>query len=167
MSRPRELPLRTVVVTVSSSRRENDPSDHSGPRLKEWAQGLGAAVVAHVAVADRQDEISSILRFWIDEEDVALVLTTGGTGFGPDDVTPEATLEVVDRLAPGIPEAMREASRPHTENWMLSRAVAGIRGRSVIVNFPGSPASIDQVGPAIARPLLHAVTLLRQGEVRH
>ena len=74
------------------------------------------------------------------------MLTTGGTGFAPSDVTPEATRAVIDREAPGIAEAMRAASRPHTPNWMLSRAVAGIRRRTLIVNFPGSPKSIRQVG---------------------
>ena len=88
------------------------------------------------------------------------MLTTGGTGFAPSDVTPEATRAVIEREAPGIAEAMRAASRPHTPNWMLSRAVAGIRRRTLIVNFPGSPKSIRQVGDEIAPAIPHAVALL-------
>ena len=89
-----------------------------------------------------------------------VVLTTGGTGVAPRDVTPEATRDVIEREAPGIAEAMREASREHTRNWMLSRAVAGVRGRTLIVNFPGSPRSIEQAGAAIADALPHALALL-------
>jgi molybdenum cofactor synthesis domain-containing protein len=99
------------------------------------------------------------LRHWCDLERCALVLTSGGTGLSPTDVTPEATRAVIEREAPGIPEAMREASRAHTANWMLSRAVAGTRGASLIVNFPGSPASIQQTGEVLAGPLSHALAL--------
>jgi molybdenum cofactor synthesis domain-containing protein len=88
------------------------------------------------------------------------VLTTGGTGFSPNDLTPEATRAVVEREAPGIPEAMRAASRPHTRHWMLSRGVAGIRGTTLIVNFPGNPKSIREAGEAIAGALPHALELL-------
>jgi molybdenum cofactor synthesis domain-containing protein len=89
-----------------------------------------------------------------------LVLSTGGTGFAPSDVTPEATRAVIQREAPGLAEAMRGASREHTPHWMLSRGVAGIRGSSLIVNFPGSPDSIEQAGAAIAPALPHAVQLI-------
>ena len=94
-------------------------------------------------------------------------MTTGGTGFAPSDVTPEATRAVIEREAPGIPEAMRAASRPHTRNWMLSRGLAGIRGSSLIVNFPGSPASIEQAGEAIAEALPHAIALIACGPTAH
>ena len=88
------------------------------------------------------------------------MLTTGGTGFSANDLTPEATRAVIDREAPGIPEAMRAASRPHTRHWMLSRAVAGIRGSTLIVNFPGSPKSIGEAGEAIAAASPHALELV-------
>jgi molybdenum cofactor synthesis domain-containing protein len=88
------------------------------------------------------------------------VLTTGGTGFSPNDLTPEATRAVIEREAPGIPEAMRAASRLHTRHWMLSRGVAGIRGSTLIINFPGSPGSIGEAGEAIATALPHALELL-------
>lgn len=88
------------------------------------------------------------------------MLTTGGTGLAPSDVTPEATRETIEREAPGIAEAMRLASRPHSDHWMLSRGVAGVRGRTLIVNFPGSPRSIAQTGEAISPALEHALELL-------
>ena len=96
-----------------------------------------------------------------------LVLTTGGTGVSPSDVTPDATLAVIERDVPGLPHAMRDASKLHTANWMLSRAVAGIRGGSLIVNFPGNPASIDETGEAIADALKHAIALLAGRPVGH
>jgi molybdopterin adenylyltransferase len=116
---------------------------------------------------DEQATIAARLTYWADAAGVALILTSGGTGFSPDDVTPEATREVLDREAPGIAEAMREASRPHTANWMLSRAVAGIRGGTLIVNFPGSPRSIDQTAAALAPALPHALALLAGGRPSH
>ena len=117
-------------------------------------------VVGRDLIPDRRQLIEERLRHWADVEHCALVLTTGGTGLSPSDVTPEATRAVIEREAPGIPHAMREASRPHTPNWMLSRAVAGTRGASLIVNFPGNPASIDETGDAIADALGHALALI-------
>ena len=96
-----------------------------------------------------------------------MVLTSGGTGLSPDDVTPEATRAVLEREAPGIAEAMRAASRPHSGNWMLSRGVAGTRGRTLIVNFPGSPRSIGQCGASLAAALPHALALLAGERTRH
>ncbi len=107
------------------------------------------------------------MRHWCDVERCGLVLTTGGTGFSPTDVTPEATRAVIDREAPGLAEAMRLVSREYTRHWMLSRAVAGIRGQTLIVNFPGSPRSIAQAGAAIADALPHALALLAGGDSTH
>ncbi len=101
-----------------------------------------------------------MLRRLVDEERCALVLTSGGTGVAPFDVTPEATRAVVASEVEGLAEAMRLASRPHTPNWMLSRGVAGVRGRTLIVNLPGSPRSVDQIGEEIAGPLGHALALI-------
>jgi molybdopterin adenylyltransferase len=117
-------------------------------------------VIGRDLIPDRRDVIEERLRHWADVERCALVLTTGGTGLSLSDVTPEATRAVIEREAPGIPHAMREASRAHTSNWMLSRAVAGTRGVSLIVNFPGNPASIDETGEAIASALTHALALI-------
>src|SRR4029077_8802873 len=148
--------MRAAILTVSTSRMVNPAEDESGPALADFARELGAEIAATDVVPDDRELISVALRRFCDAEDCDLVLTTGGTGFAPSDVTPEATREVIDREAPGIAEAMREASRPYTQNWMLSRAISGIRGHTLIVNFPGSPKSIRQAGEAIAPALPHA-----------
>jgi len=153
------LRVRAAVLTVSTSKAAGEGPDDSGERLLEFAEGLGAEIVAREAVADDRAAIEAQLRVWCADK-VDLVLTTGGTGFSPDDVTPEATRAVIEREAPGIAEAMRAASRDHTPNWMLSRGVAGITGATLIVNFPGSPRSIAETGEAIAPALPHALALL-------
>jgi molybdenum cofactor synthesis domain-containing protein len=118
-------------------------------------------------VPDQRDEIEVALIRCADELRCDLILTTGGTGFAPDDVTPEATRSVIERDAPGIAEALRLESRPHTPHWMLSRGVAGIRGSSVIVNLPGNPASIDQASELLHDALPHALALLRGERPAH
>jgi molybdenum cofactor synthesis domain-containing protein len=155
--------MRAAIITISSSRSDGDKPDQSGPALARFAEQVGAEVTATEIVPDRQSEIEWALRHYSDSEQCDLVLTTGGTGFAPDDVTPEATRAVIDREAPGIAEALRAASRDHTRNWMLSRGIAGIRGRSLIINFPGSPKSIGQAGEAIGEAIPHAVSVLREG----
>jgi molybdopterin adenylyltransferase len=155
--------MRAAILTVSSSRSAGGSSDESGPALARFAESLGAEIAASEIVPDKQGEIEWALRHYADTEGCDLVLTTGGTGFAPDDVTPEATRAVIEREAPGIAEALRAASREHTRNWMLSRGVAGIRGRSLIINFPGSPKSIGEAGQAIGAAIPHAVAVLRDG----
>src|SRR6187397_3537561 len=115
--------MRAAVITISTSLSQGQGVDESGPALVEFARTLDAEVVATEVVPDERSKIEWALRHYADSESCDLVLTTGGTGFSPDDVTPEATRAVMDRDAPGIAEAMRAASRPHTPNWMLSRAV--------------------------------------------
>jgi len=152
--------VRAALLTVSSSRASAGGLDESGARLAVFAEGLGAEVVARELVADDRAAIEERLRRWADVDRYELVLTSGGTGLAPSDVTPEATRAAIEREAPGIAEAMRLASREHTPHWMLSRAVAGIRGSTLIVNFPGSPKSILQAGDAIATALPHALDLI-------
>jgi molybdopterin adenylyltransferase len=160
--------LRAAIVTISTSKAESGgEGDESGARLAEFAAGLGADITGREVIPDDDTLIAERLRHWCDDEGCDLVLTTGGTGVAPTDVTPEATREVIDREAPGIAEAMRAASREHTPHWMLSRGVAGIRGRTLIVNFPGSPRSIGQAGTAIADALPHALDLLAGGHGGH
>jgi molybdenum cofactor synthesis domain-containing protein len=151
---------RAAVITVSSSRARGGGEDRSGPALAAYAARLGAEVVGTEVIPDERELIEGRLRWWCDERGCELVLTTGGTGFAPDDVTPEATRAVIDREAPGIAEAMRAVSREHTPLWMVSRGICGTRGRSLIVNFPGSPKSIDEAGSAIAEAIPHALRLL-------
>src|SRR3954453_10821575 len=152
--------MRAAIITISTSRSEGRGEDSGGPALARFAEGIGAEVAGGEIVPDEQSKIEWVLRHWADTERCALILTTGGTGFALDDITPEATRAVIEREAPGIAEALRAASREHTKNWMLSRGVAGIRGRSLIINFPGSPKSIDEAGAAIAEAIPHAVGLL-------
>jgi molybdenum cofactor synthesis domain-containing protein len=152
--------MRAAIVTISTSKANGQGSDEGGPALAEFARGLGAEIGTTELIPDDRELIESRLRYLADESGCELVLTTGGTGFAPTDVTPEATRAVIEREAPGIAEAMRAASRPHTQNWMLSRAVAGIRGRTLIVNFPGSPKSIRETAAALAPALPHALALL-------
>jgi molybdopterin adenylyltransferase len=152
--------VRVAIITVSSSRAGGAGGDESGEPLELFAQGLGGEIAAREVVADDRGLIEQRLRHFSDEDVCALVLTTGGTGVAPSDVTPEATRAVIEREVPGIAEAMREASRSHTKHWMLSRGVAGIRGRTLIVNFPGNPRAIGQAGAAVADALPHALALI-------
>jgi len=152
--------MRAALLTVSTSKARGEGEDESGARLADFAAGLGLEVAAREVVADERATVEARLRHFCDELGVALVLTSGGTGLSPDDVTPEATRAVLEREAPGIAEAMRAASRPHSAHWMLSRGLAGTRGATLIVNFPGSPRAIGQCGEAIAAALPHALALL-------
>jgi molybdopterin adenylyltransferase len=152
--------MRAVVLSISTSKARGEGKDESGPKLAELARALGAEIAGVELLPDDQGLTEERLRHWSDSEACELILTTGGTGFAPSDVTPEASLAVIQRLAPGISEAMRAASQGHSPHWMLSRAVAGIRGRTLIINFPGNPASIEQVGSAISAAVPHAIGLL-------
>ncbi len=150
------------VLTVSDRVSRGEAEDASGPELVRLVQEvLGWEVTRTAVVPDEREQIAAILRRWADEEDLALVLTTGGTGFAPRDVTPEATRDVIERETPGLVEAMRAASLQVTPHAMLSRAVAGIRGRTLIVNMPGSPKAVREQFAVIAPALPHGVRLLR------
>jgi molybdopterin adenylyltransferase len=151
---------RAAVITISTSKASGAGVDESGPRLVELAERLGLELCGRDLLTDDRAQIEARLRHWADVERCALVLTTGGTGLAPTDVTPEATRAVLEREAPGIAEALRAASRPHTPHWMLSRGVAGVRGATLIVNFPGSPRSIGQAGEVLAPALAHALELI-------
>jgi molybdopterin adenylyltransferase len=153
--------MRVAVLTISTSRAAGEVSDESGERLGELAGRLGADSIEREVLADDRELIEDRLRHWVDTERADLILTTGGTGLAPTDVTPEATAAVIDRPAPGIAEAIRQASRPHTDLWMLSRGVAGTRRSTLIVNLPGNPASIDQTATVLEQALPHALALLR------
>jgi molybdenum cofactor synthesis domain-containing protein len=151
--------VRAAIITVSTSRAAGEGRDESGEQLSALAQRMGAEIAGREVVPDEQRAIEARLRHWADVEHCALVLTTGGTGLSPTDVTPEATRAVIEREAPGIPHAMRDASRGHSRHWMLSRGLAGLRGSTLIINFPGSPGSIAPAGDAIAAAVPHALAL--------
>ncbi len=159
--------MTTAVLTISTSVSAGAGEDESGRALAELASAAGAEVVAHEILPDAQEQIEAALRRHAGAG-VALILTTGGTGLTSDDVTPEATRAVMEREAPGFAEAMRAESLKHTPMGMLSRGVSGISGRTLIINFPGSPKAVRQLFGVIAPTLAHAVaTLQREGGRSH
>lgn len=156
------------VLTISDSGARGTRPDTSGEAICSLMTKLpGAQVSAGTIIPDERILIEATLREWCDEKRLNLVLTTGGTGMAPRDVTPEATRAVIEREAPGIAEAMRAESLRHTPFGMLSRGVAGIRGRTLIINLPGSPKAVKECLECIMPALPHAINLLSEGPREH
>ena len=152
------------VITVSDRSYRGEREDAGGPAVKALLEQAGYAVSAVEVIPDEQPRIESALIRAADEEKTALIVTTGGTGFAPRDVTPEATIAVCEKLAPGIPEAMRAASMQITPKACLSRAAAGIRGASLIINLPGSPKGACENLQAVLKAVEHGIYILRGGK---
>lgn len=152
-----------AVVTVSDRSSRGERPDGAGPLVASLLEDAGYQVTETVIVPDEQPEIEAVLMDLADREKAALIVTTGGTGFSPRDVTPEATLAVCPRIVPGIPEAMRAASLAVTPRAMLSRAAAGIRGGTLIVNLPGSPKAAKENLEAVLPALEHGLHMLLGG----
>lgn len=152
--------MRAAVLTISSTIARGEGEDVSGPELVARCEEAGLDVT-HEVVSDDRQAIADALRRLADH-DYRFVFTTGGTGLTPDDVTPEATLDVIDREAPGYAETIRADSRQHTPLGILTRGVAGVRGRTLIVNFPGSPKAIGQSWPIVEPTLEHAAATLER-----
>jgi molybdopterin adenylyltransferase len=150
---------RVAVLTVSDRVAAGSREDAGGSALCELLEAAGAAVVARAVVPDEREQVAAALRAMTADADV--VLTTGGTGLGPRDVTPEATRMVLDREAPGIAEALRHASLAITPFAMLSRATAGLVGRTLVVNLPGNPKAVGEEWAVLAPVLGHAVATAR------
>lgn len=150
---------RFAVITASDKGSQGLREDKSGPLITELLQPWGEVVAYHI-LPDEQEELASLMMRLADEEQVDLILTTGGTGFSPRDVTPEATRRIIQREVPGIPEAMRQESGKITPKVMLSRAVAGIRGRTLIINLPGSPKAVRENLEVVLPVLDHALEIL-------
>lgn len=155
--------IRVGVLTVSDRCFAGEQEDKSGPAIVSALPQEQYVVTRQAVVPDSMEEIAGMLRSWLDHCD--LILTTGGTGLSPRDVTPEATLRVVERLAPGICEALRADGMRKTPFSMLSRGIAGVAGRTLVVNLPGSPKAVVE-GIAVLLPVIpHAVGLIRGEQV--
>lgn len=154
------MTLRVAILTVSDRSARGERADASGPVLADLVKKQDWAVVKRDIIADDINLLQERLSAWADSGEIDVLLTTGGTGFAPRDITPEATLAVAERLAPGLAEAMRAASLQVTPHAMLSRATAAIRRRTLIVNLPGSPKAAVENLQVILPVLPHAVELM-------
>lgn len=153
--------MRIAVLTVSDAGARGERADTSGDAIVAWAQARGDAVVERLLVPDESAAIAAQLVHWCDADAADLILTTGGTGLAPSDVTPEATRAVLERDAPGIAERLRVMALPTEPRAALSRGVAGVRNRSLIVNLPGSPAGVRDALAALDPIVRHGVDILR------
>ena len=158
------LPLKVGVLTASDRSSKGEREDKSGLLLRNLLESLPAEVVAYRVISDDKENIKKTLCHMADLFFCDLILTTGGTGLGPRDVTPEATKEVIQKEIPGIAEAIRQHNIRKTKMGMLSRAVTGTRGKTLIINLPGSPGAVEDAFEVIKDVLVHAVELIH-GEV--
>ncbi len=157
--------MKAAILTLSDKGSRGERADASGPALEKWLAERDVETTRTAVIPDEADQISATLREWADGGTFDLILTTGGTGVSPRDVTPEATMRILDRVIPGFGEVMRLKSLEKTPHAMISRAVAGIRGNTLIINLPGSPKgaieNLEAVWPAVP----HAVEKI-QGDTR-
>ena len=149
------------VLTISDKGARGDRQDRSGAVIREILPSIDARIANYDVVPDEKELVMTKLVKWADEDNLDVVITTGGTGLTPRDVTPEATLAVVDRIVPGFAEAMRSESLKKTPHAMLSRAVAGTRGKCLVINLPGSPKAVRECLEVILPALPHAVETLK------
>jgi molybdenum cofactor synthesis domain-containing protein len=162
MSQTRNAVIKAVILTISDSASRSEREDLSGPAVVGELRSLKAEIVATEVLPDDREQIASRLRHYADNTAANLIVTTGGTGLSPRDVTPEATKDVIEREAPGLAELMRAESLKITPLAALSRSVCGARGRTLIVNLPGSVRGARENLAAIARTLPHAISLLSE-----
>ena len=153
--------FRVVVLTISDKGSKGEREDSSGPLIREMVKDLPAEVIHYEIIPDEKEVIIEALKRSSDELKADLILTTGGTGLSPRDVTPDATSKVIDKEVPGFSEAMRAESLKKTPHAMISRAICGIRGSSLIVNLPGSPKSVEENLSVILPALPHALSKLK------
>jgi molybdenum cofactor synthesis domain-containing protein len=153
--------IRAAILTVSDKGSTGQRTDQSGPALSRWLSERGVRIAAEAMVADEQPLIASALQQWADSGDADLILTTGGTGVSPRDVTPEATVQVLQRIIPGFSEAMRAASLAKTPFAMISRGVCGDRNGTLILNLPGNPTAAVENLEAVWPAVPHAIRKLQ------
>jgi molybdenum cofactor synthesis domain-containing protein len=153
--------MNVGILTVSDKGSKGERADTSGDAIREMIVGAGGKVVRYDIVPDEVETIAGRLRVWCDATNLDVILTTGGTGLADRDITPEATMRIAERTVPGIAEAMRAEGLKHTRRAMLSRSVAVVRGRTLIVNLPGSEKGVRESLTAIIDVLPHAAELLR------
>lgn len=155
--------MRIGILTVSDRSARGERPDAAGPLIAAFlSESFPGCQIARTAIVpDERDQISACLIAWSDEDGVDVIFTTGGTGFAPRDITPEATRSVIEREAPGLAEAMRAAGLRQTPHAMLSRGICGLRGRTLIVNLPGNPGAVRDSLAVIQPVLPHAIALLR------
>ena len=155
------MKIRIGILTVSDRSFRGERADASGPTIKRLVlEQLDAVVEAEGLVPDERGEIADKLTEWCDEKKLHLIFTTGGTGFGPRDITPEATKDVIERETPGFPEAMRMEGFRITPHALLSRGTAGIRGKTLIINLPGSPKAVREGLELILPAIPHAISTI-------
>jgi molybdenum cofactor synthesis domain-containing protein len=155
------MTIRFGILTLSDRSARGERADASGPALADLVRAQNWLVIKQALLPDDESAIRTELMTWADSGEVDVILTTGGTGFSPRDVTPEATRAIIQREAPGLAEAMRSASLTKTSHAMLSRSVAGIRGRTLIINLPGSPKGALENLQVVIPVLEHAIQLLK------
>jgi len=155
------LKIRAIVITLSDKGARGEREDQSGPEIAAMLEALGMEVIERRIIPDERGMIRQALLECCDERQADLILTTGGTGVSPRDVTPEATREVIEKEIPGMGEAMRRASAAATPHAMISRALAGIRGRTLIVNLPGSPRGARENLAVLLPALPHAIAKIK------
>lgn len=161
------MSFRAGILTISDKGAAGEREDTSGAAIRELLEGIGASVERYEIIPDAQPLIAERLREWAGRPGLDLIVTTGGTGLGLRDVTPQATLDLIDYEVPGLAEAMRAEGLKHTPMSMLSRAVAGVRGSTLIVNLPGSPKGVRENLSVILPVLPHALELLRGESSEH
>ncbi len=155
------------ILTISDAVSQGKRQDASGGNIQRLAGRLDASIQVREVVPDERDQIAGRLRDWSDQRGLDLILTTGGTGLAPRDVTPEATRDVIDREVPGLAELMRLESAKRNIHAVLSRAVVGVRGRTLIVNLPGSPQGVEEMLELVLPVLPHAIDIMKGVQADH